>query len=105
MLDYRLAVRDLRNYVVYRAGRAGKPRTPHGADVYHVHVTGRGDAMSLCEWVSFAGEGRECAGDFVEVGADVCCGGSGVAVAVVSGVGACHGVAEVPFDPGQCGVA
>jgi hypothetical protein len=58
----------------------------------------------LCEGVWLAGHGGEGGGDFLEVGFDVGggCGSGGVGVA---GVGAGDAVAEVPFDPGQCGVA
>ena len=44
------------------------------------------------------GEGGQGGGDFGEAGADVCRGGSGLAAVVgVPGVGAGHGVAEVPL--------
>ncbi|MBV8809410.1 MAG: hypothetical protein JO033_12120, partial [Acidobacteriaceae bacterium] len=56
------------------------------------------------EWVGFAGEGRERGGDFGEVGADVGGGGARVGAVGVPGVGAGDGVAEVAFDPGECGV-
>ncbi|MEV6060885.1 DUF1214 domain-containing protein [Nocardia asteroides] len=56
------------------------------------------------ERVGLAGEDRQCGGDFVQVGFDVGVGRAGT-LAVVSGEGSGHGVAEGPFDPGQGGVA
>ena len=64
-----------------------------------------GHAVCGCEGVGFAGEDRECVGEFVDVGADVGQGGAdSLAVGVVAGVGVGDAVAEVAFDPGQGGV-
>jgi hypothetical protein len=56
------------------------------------------------ERVRFTGEGGECSGDFVELGADVG-GGGWSSGAGVAGVGAGYAVAVVAFDPGDGGVA
>jgi hypothetical protein len=44
-------------------------------------------------------------GYFVQLGAHIRGGGAELGTVVVPGVGACDGVAEVAFDPGQGGVA
>jgi hypothetical protein len=52
--------------------------------------------------MGFFGESCQRCGDFVDAGADVGGGGSGIAAVVaVSGVGTGDGVAEVAFDLGQ----
>jgi hypothetical protein len=53
----------------------------------------------------FAGEGGQCLRDFLDVGFDVGGGCCGVAGAGMAGIGAGHRVSEVPFYPGQRGVA
>jgi hypothetical protein len=63
-------------------------------------------AATSRERVWFANQGCKGCGDLLDAGADVGRGGAGIATAVgVPGVRAGHGVAEVAFHPGQCGVA
>ena len=55
--------------------------------------------------MGLSGEGGECGGYLWQVGADVGCGGAGIVMVGVAGVCPGNGVAKVPFDPCQRGMA
>lgn len=62
-------------------------------------------AIGDCQGMLFVRERGECGGDFFDGRSDVGGCGGGVALAEVSGESTCDGVAEVPLDPCQRGVA
>src|SRR5689334_22885132 len=57
------------------------------------------------EWMRFFCQCRERLGDFVDVGSYIGRRSAGIVLAVVSGVRAGDGEAEVTFDPGERRVA